>query len=205
MSIDLIKENGSTLKKKKKKKARSILYPAKTITGVGYFIALLANTAPQANYLLHRLELAAGGIGLYVNADKTECMSFIQGGAISTLNGGPLKLVDKFMYLGSSVSSTESDIKMYLAKAWIAIDWLSIIWKLDLSDKTKRDFFPPATVSILLYECTIWTLTKRTEKKLHRNCTSRLRAILNKSWKQHFTKQQLYSHLPPNFKTIQIK
>ena len=28
----------------------------------------------------------------------------------STLKGGPLKLVDKFTYLGSSVSSTENDI-----------------------------------------------------------------------------------------------
>ena len=31
-----------------------------------------------------------------------------------------------------------------------------------------------------------------------------LRAILNKSWGQHPTKQQLYSHLPPVTKTIEI-
>ena len=31
-----------------------------------------------------------------------------------------------------------------------------------------------------------------------------LRAILNKSWKQHPTKQQLYSNLPPILKTIQV-
>ena len=30
-------------------------------------------------------------------------------------------------------------------------------------------------------------------------------AILNKSWKQHPTKQQLYGHLPPIMKSIQIK
>ena len=30
-------------------------------------------------------------------------------------------------------------------------------------------------------------------------------AILNKSWRQHPTKQQLYSHLPPITKTIQVK
>ena len=37
------------------------------------------------------------------------------------------------------------------------------------------------------------------------NCTRMLWAILNKSWKQHPTKQQLYSHLPPISKTIQIR
>ena len=56
--------------------------------------------------------------------------------------GEPLILVDKFMYLGSSISSTESDVNIRLAKAWTAIDRLSIIWKSGLSDKIKRDFSP---------------------------------------------------------------
>ena len=42
-------------------------------------------------------------------------------------------------------------------------------------------------------------------KKLDGNCTRILRAILNKSWKQHSTKQQLYSHLPSISKTVQVK
>ena len=37
------------------------------------------------------------------------------------------------------------------------------------------------------------------------NYTRMLWAILNKSWKQHPTKQQLYSHLPPIAKTIQVR
>ena len=48
-------------------------------------------------------------------------MCFNQRGDIFTLKGGPLKLVDKFTYLGSSVSSTETDINKWLAKAWTAI------------------------------------------------------------------------------------
>ena len=59
-------------------------------------------------------------------------------------------------------------------------------------------------VSILLYGCTTWTLTKRLEKKLDSNYTM-LRAILNKSWWQHPTKHQLYGHLPPITKTIQVR
>ena len=60
-------------------------------------------------------------------------------------------------------------------------------------------------MSILLYGCTTWTLTKHVEKKLDGNCTRMLRAVLNKSWKQHPTKQQLYSYLLPISKTIQIR
>ena len=43
------------------------------------------------------------------------------------------------------------------------------------------------------------------EKKLDGNYTRMLRAILNISWRQHPTKQQLYGHLPPITKTIKIR
>ena len=124
---------------------------------------------------------------------------------ISKLDGTSLKLVDKFTYLGSCVSSTKKDIDTLLMKAWTAIDRLSIIWKSDLTDKMKRSFFQAAVISILLYGCTIWMLTKRLEKKLDGNYTRMLRAILNKSWRQHPTRHQLYGHLPPITKTIQVR
>ena len=38
-------------------------------------------------------------------------MCYNQTGDISTLEGTPLKLVDKFTYLGSSVESPEKDIE----------------------------------------------------------------------------------------------
>ena len=58
---------------------------------------------------------------------------------------------------------------------------------------------------ILLYGCTTWTSTKRMEKKLDDNYTRMLLAILNKSWRQHPTKLQVYGHLPPITKTIKIR
>ena len=69
----------------------------------------------------------------------------------------------------------------------------------------KRSFFQAAVTSILLYGCTAWTLTKQLEKKLDGNYTRMLRAILNKSWRQHPTRHQLYGHLPPITKTIQVR
>ena len=74
-----------------------------------------------------------------------------------------------------------------------------------LTDKRKRSFFQAEIVSILLYGCTPWTLTKRMEKKLDGNYTRMLRTILNKSWRQHPTKPQQYGHLPPITKTIKVR
>ena len=132
--VFLIKENGFKLTKERRWR-----YPAKTITDADYGndIALLENAPAQAETQLHSLERAAAGISLYVNAQKTEYKCFNQTGDISTLNGSCLKLVDKFTYLGSGVSSTESDIDTRLAKVWTAIDRLSIVWKSDLTDKMK--------------------------------------------------------------------
>ena len=159
-----MKENSFTLAKK-----RSRWYPIQTIMDTDD-IALLANTPTQAKSLLHSLENAAYGIGFHVNADKTECMCFNQNpkGDISTLKGDSLKLVNMFTYFRSSVSSTENEINIRLAKAWIVIDRQSVIWRSDLSDKIKN-----ISGSSCVYTTT-WMLTKCIEKKLDDNCTKML-------------------------------
>ena len=105
MSTNKMKDNSFKLAKERR-------YPTQKIMDTDYAddIVLLANTPTQAKSLLHSLELAAAATGLHVNADKTEYMCFNQRGDISTLNGSSLKLVDKFTYIGSSVSSTEKEI-----------------------------------------------------------------------------------------------
>ena len=122
-SIDLTKRKWFHIEKKRQE--------TEIITDADYAddLVLLMNTPAQA-----------GGIGSYINANKTVFMWFKQGGALSTPSGEPLKLADQFTYLSSNISSTESDINICLVKAWNAIDWLLDIWKSDLSDKMKQDF-----------------------------------------------------------------
>ena len=111
-------------------KERSRRYPAQTITNADDAddIVLLVNTPAQVESLLHSLKRAADGISLHVNAYKTVYTCFNQRDDISTLKGWPLKLVDKFSYPESSVSSsTEKDIYTQLAKAWTANDSISVI------------------------------------------------------------------------------
>ena len=94
---------------------------AQIITDTDYAddIALLANTPAQAESLQHSLEKAAGTIGLHVI-----CFNQNQRGDICNLTSGSLKLVNRFTYLGSSVSPTEIDTR--LAKACSTIDRLSV-------------------------------------------------------------------------------
>ena len=116
--------------------------------------------------------------------------------AITTLNGCPLKLVGNFT---TSTVATESDVNMPLAKAWTAIDWLSIIWISYLSNKIKQNFFEASAVLVLRGYW--WNVEG---KKLDGNSARTLLAIMNKSCKHHPMKQQLHDHLPPISKIIQV-
>ena len=129
MSIDLIKENAFTLKL-----ARSRWYPAETMRNADYTadLMLLTNTPAQAESLLLSLEQAAGGIGLYMNTNKTEFICF---------KWEDLRLVDKLTYFSSNISSIKSGFNILITKVCITIDRLSIIWKSDLSNEIKWDFF----------------------------------------------------------------
>ena len=87
-------------------------------------------------------------------------------------------------YSSAEKQSVHSTVPADRAKGFL----LNYVRKSDLTDKMKCSFFQAAVVSILLYGCTTWTLT-----------------ILNKSWRQHPTRHQLYGHLPPITKTIQAR
>ena len=81
-------------------------------------------------------------------------------------------------------SATDRNKYVYASNSWILI-------------KQNGIFFQTITVTVLLYDCTIWTLTKPLKERHDDNYTRMSLAALNKSWKQHPTKQQLFSHLPP--------
>ena len=74
-----------------------------------------------------------------------------QNSAISLLNGKSLKLVDQFIYLINNISSIESNVYIHIGKEWIAINRLLTIWKYDLSDEIKWDFFQVVAVSLQLH------------------------------------------------------
>ena len=66
---------------------------------------------------------------------------------------------------------------MHLAKARTAIDKLSIIWKSDLSDKIKRNFFQVAVVSMHHMDADK-SYTEKAKQELQKNATSYIEQIL---------------------------
>ena len=72
-------------------------------------------------------------------------------------------------------------------------------------DITITFMFHSFLVTLLLYRCTTFTPSKGVEKKLDENYTRMLRAVLDKSWKQHPTKQLLYGHSPPISQTHRVR
>ena len=114
-----------------------------TDADVTNYSAFLANRPAQDESLLLILKQPEGYIGLYVNRNKTEFIYFTQDGVILTLN---LKFTDQFVYLHSNISSTEGDVNIRIGKAWTAIDWSSIIWNSDHSNKIKGHFFQTVAV-----------------------------------------------------------
>ena len=78
---------------------------------------------------------------------------------------------------------------IHIGKGWTAINRLMTLWKCNLSDNIKWEFFQTGAISVLLYGFNTWTLLKDSEKKLDGDYTRMLHAVLNKSWKQQPTKQ----------------
>ena len=198
-SIDQHSEKGFTVHK-----SRSRRYPAVTITDADYAddLALFADTCSDAEILVQSLEISAQEIGLRLNEKKTEYMLFNCNGQIKSLNGKNLKQVESFKYLGSEIFSTEKDVKSRIGKAWGALNKLSSIWKSNAKKCLKRNFFRATVETVLLYSSTTWTLTEKLEKKLDGTYTRMLRAIFNKSWRDHPTNVELYGNIPPISKLI---
>ena len=106
-------------------------------------LKLLKNTNVSAEFRLDSRKQPTGGIGLYVNANKTDNICLKKKRTISNLNGKIPKLIDRFTYLDSNISSTESDFNICIIKAWTTIGILAILWKSDLTDKIKGYSFLP--------------------------------------------------------------
>lgn len=187
---------GLTLERRKSRRVGP-----KNITDVDFAddIALLSESIMSATELLHRVELAAANIGLFINAGKTKVMTLNMGDQAGDLRsqwGEPIENVEDFIYLGSWIDGTERDIKVRKGKAWAALHRLKNIWKSKLSKSIKIRLFIAACESVLLYGSETWTLTKAQEKSLDGTYTKMLRMVLGVSWKDKVSNAVLYGKLP---------
>ena len=123
---------------------KSRRHPAKKISDADYAddIAKLTDYLEDAAKVLHNIEQLTQVIGL-VNSEKTEYMCLNQDASAGTksLNGGKVKKVDDFKYLSSYIGTTEQDVNICIAKAWAALNSMNNIWKSNLPNQLKKNFF----------------------------------------------------------------
>ena len=148
---------------------RSRRNPEICITDINYAddIAVTTDSVNVAMTLLHNIEEKSSYIGLKINTDKTEYITLnqnqhgIQCITLKSREGHNIKRVEDFKYLGSYIGSTERDVNIRIAKAWAALNNMNVIWKSNLTDKLKRNFFRAAVESVLMYVSITWTRVRK--------------------------------------------
>ena len=137
-----------------------------------------------------RLEENAGRVRLKINPQKCKWMK------VNSRNSEGLRVrdsvveeVDCFTYLGAHVTRDGGgtlDVKKRTTLAYESFNRLNKIWSArGISRKTKATFFKTLVLSVLLYGCETWKLTKREEKKLDTFQTNCLRRMFCIRWQQH--------------------
>lgn len=152
----------------------------------------------------------AQSVGLRVSKKKTKHMR------VNTKSVEPIQLkdqiiedVDNFTYLGSNIA-TDGDIEIELrtriGKANHAFSLLHKTWKSkSIKLPTKMKIFKSNVLSILLYGCESWKMTKDIAKKLdtfHRKC---LRKILGIFWPNTISNERLYRVTSTSLISLEIK
>jgi hypothetical protein len=125
--------------------------------------------------------------------------------SIKSLDGSIIEQVEDFKFLSSWIRNTRSDIKIRIGQAWTAATKLRGVWKSCLTLDLKRRFFQTLIVSILLYGCETWSLTKALEKILDGAYTKLLRYISGVSWTDFISNSILYGNLPRISALIQYR
>ena len=116
-------------------------------------IALVTEELEHAQDFLYHVEENAAKIGLHLNSDKTEFMSFnqVQDTVLKTVNNENIKKVDNFKYLGPWIDDTANDVKVRKALAWKSCYKLNKIWKSSLCKLLKLQTCLTLLESVLLY------------------------------------------------------
>ena len=154
--------------------------------------ALNAGSEPEMPQSMDKLSSACNAFGLTISTKKTEVMfqpapskDYIE--PTITVNGEALKVVDKFTYLGSTLSRDvriNDEVIHRIAKASAAFGNLRVkVWEREgLSTQTKLEVYKAVILPSLLYSCETWTVYSRHMKSLNSFHLKCLRKILKVRW-----------------------
>ena len=130
---------------------------------------------------LNRVAEAAADLGLIISGAKTEYMTIhCNPQPALQVYGSPINHVTNFRYLVSMMASSVTDFKRRKGLAWTAFWKLESLWKsLTIPISTKVKLFNTTCVTLLMYGCESWIISKDMEGKINAFATSCYRIMLN--------------------------
>ena len=172
-------------------------------------IDILENSAVELEKTVQELSTEGKRYGLLLNIDKTKTMVLGQQQVERriSVDGLSLENVEKFTYLGSMIThdlDCMAEIMIRIAKATTNLEGLKTIWKSKaITLKTKLEVLNTCVFSSMLYGCEAWVLTKEIQRRIlafERKC---YRKMLQISWTQKVTNEQLYDRIKPKENILQ--
>ena len=158
-------------------------------------IALIDTSIPSMQELTNNVISVGNQIGLRINVDKTEYMLVnIDNVQPILIDAKPLKLTEKFNYLGSVIDSTgdsESDVLVRIGKGYGVFRRLNKIWRSRLSLDIKLNLFKTIVIPTVIYSCENWKSSTTIVNKLNVFQQRCLRKILNVSYRDRITNQAI--------------
>ena len=134
-------------------------------------VALISSTQRHVQLKTNRVVENAERTGLRVNVGKCKVMrENARKNEALTVNGLALEDIEKFTYLGATVSKQgggEEDIKARLGKARGAFVKLNRVWNSSsVSRKTKIRPYQTLVKPVLMYGCETWKMNESDTKKI---------------------------------------
>jgi hypothetical protein len=154
--------------------------------------ALNASTESNMQHNMDLFATACSNFGLTISTNKTEVLHQPPPGAVYTepsisVNGHKLNIVDRFTYLGSTLSQAvhiDDEVNLRIARASAAFGRLrTIAWdRRGIKLSTKLKLYAAVVLPSLLYASETWTVYSRHARKLNHFHLSCLRKILKIKW-----------------------
>ena len=155
--------------------------------------ALAAHSEEALQRLIDRFAAACKEFGLTISLKKTEVMCQDANNAPSiSIEEHTLRVVDRFTYLGSTISSNlslDSELDTRIGKAATAMARLTKrVWDNDmLTVNTKMRVYQAVVLSTLLYGSEAWALYSHQERRLNAFHLRCIRRLLGLTWQDRVT------------------